>query len=71
MENKKQDDIIIREWIFKEEQEPFKRKRRKVYNPKTLKQRTRDNIKLDDEVVGKEVAKKRLIHEVLLMKNSK
>ena len=35
--NKKQDDINIPEWFFKEEQTPIKKKVKKEYNPKTLK----------------------------------
>ena len=30
--------MIIREWLFQEEQTPFKKKNKKVYTPKTLKQ---------------------------------
>ena len=36
LQNIKQGKIIIPEWLFKEEQAPFK-KLKKVYNPKTLK----------------------------------
>ena len=56
LENIRQDDINIPEWLFKEEQEPIKKK--KIYNPKTLKQIARDNIKLDDKELVKELAKK-------------
>ena len=57
LENIRQNEIIIPEWLFKEEQEPIK-KRIKVYNPETLKQVARDNIKLDDKELDKELAKK-------------
>ena len=41
--------MIIPEWLFKQEQTPFKKKIQKVYNPKTLKQTAREKIKLDDK----------------------
>ena len=41
--NIRQDKIIIPEWLFKEKQEPIKKKIKRVYNPKTLKQRAREN----------------------------
>ena len=45
LENTKQNEMIIPEWFFKEEQTPIKNKIKKVYNPKTLKQKARQNIK--------------------------
>ena len=39
-------------------QTPIKKKNLKAYNPKTLKQKTRENIKLDDKELDKELAKK-------------
>ena len=53
LENIRQNDIIIPEWLFKEEKVPIKNKIRKVYNPKTLKQLTREKIKLDDKELAK------------------
>ena len=47
MENEKQNQMTIPEWLFKEEQAPVK-KEFKVYNPKTLKQIARENIKKND-----------------------
>ena len=44
LENIRQDDIFIPEWFFIEDQEPIENKNKKVYNPKTLKQFTRENI---------------------------
>ena len=49
MENVEQNEMILREWFFKEENSSIKKKIRKVYNPKTLKQVAREKIKLDDK----------------------
>ena len=46
LENEKQNEMIILEWLF---QEPLENKNKKLYNPKPLKQTARDNIKLDDK----------------------
>ena len=59
--------MIIPEWLFKEEQTPIKNKIKKVYNPKTLKQIARENIKMNDKGLDKELVKKILIHIILLM----
>ena len=56
LEKLKQNEMIIPEWVFKQEQTLIKKKIQKLYNPKTLKQLTREKIKLDD----KELAKKRI-----------
>ena len=45
--------MIIPEWFFKEEKSPIKKKIQKVYNPKTLKQLSREKIKLDDKELAK------------------
>ena len=37
LENVRQDDIIIPEWLFKEAQEPIKKNNEKVYNLQLLK----------------------------------
>ena len=55
LENKKQNEMIIPEWLF---QEPVEHKINKIYNPKSLKQLARNNIKLDDNQLNKELAKK-------------
>ena len=47
----------IPEWLF---QEPFENKIKKIYNPKSLTQIARDNIKLDDKQLNKELARKML-----------
>ena len=49
LENVDQNEMILPEWFFKEENSPIKKKIRKVYNPKTLKQVAREKIKLDDK----------------------
>ena len=54
-ENIKQNDMIIPEWLF---QEPIENKIKYIYNPKSLKQLARNNIKLDDKQLNKELAKK-------------
>ena len=47
--------MIIPEWLF---QEPIENKINKIYNPKSLKQIARDNIRLDDKQLNKELAEK-------------
>ena len=42
LENIRLNEIIIPEWLFKEERSPIKKKIQKVYNPKTLKQLARE-----------------------------
>ena len=41
LENIKQNEMIIPEWLFKEERSPIKKMMQKVYNPKTLQQLAR------------------------------
>ena len=55
LENMKQNEMIIPEWLF---QEPIENKIKKIYNPKSLKELARNNIKLDDKQLNKELAKK-------------
>ena len=55
IENMKQNEMIIPEWLF---QEPVENKINKVHNPKSLKQIARDNIIIDDKQLNKELAKK-------------
>ena len=50
--------MIIPEGFFKQEQTPIKKKIRKAYNPKTLKQIARQNIKMNDKELNEELAKK-------------
>ena len=55
LENEKQNELIIPEWLFRE---PIENKIKKIYNPKPLKQIARNNIRLDDKQLNKELAKK-------------
>ena len=55
LENMKQNEMIIPEWLF---QEPVENKIIKIHNPRSLKQIARDNIRLDDKQLNKELAKK-------------
>ena len=57
LENMKQNEMIIPEWLFRE---PVENKIETIYNPKSLKQLARNNIKLDDKQLNKEIAKKML-----------
>ena len=42
LENEKQNEMIIPDWLFKEEQAPNKNKIKKVFNPRTIKQLARE-----------------------------
>ena len=53
LENINQNEMIIPEWLFKQEQTPIKKKIQKLYNPKTLKQLAREKNKLDDRELAK------------------
>ena len=55
IENMKQDEMIIPEWLFKE---PIENKIEKIYNPISLKKIARNKINLDDKQLNKELAKK-------------
>ena len=55
LQNIKQNELIIPEWLFKE---PVENKIKKIYNPRSLKQLARNNINLDDKQLNKELAKK-------------
>ena len=58
IENMKKNEMITPEWLF---QEPVENKIKKIYNPKSLKQLARNNIKLDDKQLNKELAKRMII----------
>ena len=45
--------MIIPEWSFEENNES-----NKIYNTKSMKQTTRENFKLDDMQLNKEISKK-------------
>ena len=47
--------MIIPEWLF---QDSVENKINEIYDPKSLKQIARDNIKLDDKQLSKELVKK-------------
>ena len=53
LENIEQNEMNIPDWLLKEERSPIKKKIQKVYNPKTLKQTAREEIKLDDKELAK------------------
>ena len=55
LENIKQIEMIIPERLF---QEPVENKINKLYNPKPLRQLARDNIRLDDKQINKELARR-------------
>ena len=55
LENITQNEMIIPEWLFRES---IENKIEKLYNPKSLKELARNNIKLDDRQLNKELAKK-------------
>ena len=55
LDNIKQNEWIIPELLFLE---PIENKNNKLYNPKSLKQLARDNIRLDDKQLNKELTKK-------------
>ena len=55
IEKMKQNEMIIPEWLFLE---PVENKINRIYNPKSLKQIARNNIKLDDKQLNIELAKK-------------
>ena len=44
LENEKQNEMIIPEWFFEEEQTPIQKKIKKVYNSKTFKEIIRENF---------------------------
>ena len=68
LENLKQNEMILPEWLISE---PIENKNNKIYNPKSLKQIARDNIGLDDEQLNKELAIKMLKPYYLTDRNLK
>ena len=53
LENLEQNELIIPDWLYKEERSPTKKKIQKVYDPKTLNQLAREKIKLDNKELAK------------------
>ena len=51
----KKNEKIILNWLFSE---PIEKKVDKIYNPSSLKQLARDNIRSDDKQLNKELARK-------------
>ena len=49
LEKIEQIELIIPDWLYKEERSPIKKKIQKVYNPKTLQQLARQNNKRNDK----------------------
>ena len=68
LENMRQNDMLLPEWLF---QEHVENKINKIYNPKSLKQIARDNIKLDDMQLNKELAKMMINPYCFIDNNSK
>ena len=58
LQKKEQNEMIIPDWLFKEERSPIKKKMQKVYNPKTLQKLARQNIKKNDKDIDREIARK-------------
>ena len=71
LEKEKQNELIIPEKLFKEEQTPFKKQIKEVKNIKTLKHIAGGNIKLDDNEFDKELAKKMINSFYFTDKSSK
>ena len=69
LENIRQDDKIISELFFKEEQEHNKKKLKNIYNPKTLEKIARDNNKLDDKDLEKQSAEKMINPYCFIVEN--
>ena len=55
LDNMKQKEMIITEWLLKE---PIENKIKKIYNSKPLRQLARDNIRLDDKQLNKELVRR-------------
>ena len=53
LEKLEQNEMIIPEWLYKEERSPIEKKIQKIYTPRTLKQLAREKIKLDDREFAK------------------
>ena len=55
IENMEQYEMIIPDWLC---QEPIENKIGKIYNPKSLRQLARDNMRLDDRQLNDELARR-------------
>ena len=58
LEREKQNEVVIPERLFKEEQAHIRKRNKKVYNPKTLKQIAREYTEIGVKELEKELAKK-------------
>ena len=63
--------MIIPEWLFEEEHTPIKNKIKKVHNPKTLKQIARENNKMKDKELDKEIPKRTINSNYFTVENLK
>ena len=54
LESEKRSQMIIPEWLFKEEQTLFENKVKNLYNPKRLKQIARENTEMNDKKLYEE-----------------
>ena len=64
LEKEEQNELIITEWFL---YEPIENKPRIKYNPHSLKQKARENIKLDDKQLNEVLAEKRIFLPFLLI----
>ena len=71
LENENQNQMKIPDWLMKKEHTPIKNKFEEVYNPKTLKQIARQNIKKNDKELDKELAIKKINPSYFTDENSK
>ena len=63
--------MILPELLFKDERAPIKNQIENVYNPETLKQIARENIKRNDKKLEKELAKNKISPYYFIDKNLK
>ena len=71
LENIKQNEMIIPEWLFKQKQTQIKKQIKIIYNTKTLQYIARKDIKLSDKELDEEVAKKMIIRYYFIDENLK
>ena len=63
--------MISPEWLFKEQQAAIEKQFNKIYNPKTLKQLARKNIKINDKDLDKELARRMINPNYFIDENLK
>ena len=64
LEKVKQKEMIIPEWLF---QEPIENKINRIYNPRSLKQIARNNIKLDNKQLNLKKLERRSVQIISLI----